>query len=386
MPRQMKAAVLEAASKIVIREVPVPEPNAHQLLVRVAAVGLCGTDIHIFRGEGNYNMDASGRVIPLEEQPQILGHEFCGQVVEVGGQVKDFKPGDRVVLDQGLSCLSVGRIPTCEYCQTGDSHQCLYYQEHGITGLQGAMAEYVAIPAANAVPIPSHLSYLEAAMSEPLGCILHSGQMAEKAVARYTFTGERKIRSILICGSGPAGLLFTQYLRNLCQFDGQLIVADTQEKKLELARRFGAITVNIRQQPLIEAVRELTRGERVEYLIDACGNGSLFEQVPWLLRKQGTFLLYGHGHKGTDVGILNLVQFLEPTLISPVGASGGFTDGRPVTYARAVEAIGSGRIRVQSMITHAYPALDSLQKALTEDYREATYVKGIVQLMKEAPS
>jgi threonine dehydrogenase-like Zn-dependent dehydrogenase len=82
MPGHMQAAVLEAPSKIAIREVPVPEPAASDLLVRVAAVGLCGTDIHIFRGEGNYNLDPLGRVIPLEEQPQILGHEFCGQVVD----------------------------------------------------------------------------------------------------------------------------------------------------------------------------------------------------------------------------------------------------------------------------------------------------------------
>jgi L-iditol 2-dehydrogenase len=384
MPEWMRAAVLEAPAKIVVREIPIPELASHELLVRVAAVGLCGTDIHIFRGEGNYNMDPSGRIIPLQEQPQILGHEFCGQVVEVGSQVWSFKEGDRVVLDQGLNCRSVGRIPVCEYCQTGDSHQCLYYQEHGITGIQGAMAEYIAIPAANAVRIPENLSYIEAAMAEPLGCILHSTEMVDRTRARYTFTGQRKIRSVLICGSGPAGLLFTQYLRNLCQFDGQVIVADTQEKKLELAKRSGATTVNISQQRLIEAVRELTDGKRVEFLIDACGNGQLFEQVPWLLRKQGTFLLYGHGHKGKDIGILNLVQFLEPTLVSPVGASGNLSaEGTPLTYARAVEVLSNGQVSVQSMITHAYTTLDSLQKALTEDYREPGYVKGIVQLLND---
>jgi threonine dehydrogenase-like Zn-dependent dehydrogenase len=385
MPERMQAAVLQAPSKLVIRKIPVPEPTERDLLVRVAAVGLCGTDIHIFRGEGNYNLDPLGRVVPLEEQPQILGHEFCGQVVEVGSRVRGVQVGDRVVLDQGLSCYSLSRYPICEYCQTGDSHQCLYYQEHGITGLQGAMAEFVAIPAVNAVKLPGHVSFLEAAMAEPLACILHSTEMLEKTPARYTFDGPRRIRSILICGSGPAGLLFAQYLKSVRRFDGQVIVADTQEKKLVLAERFGAATVNISRQPLIEAVRDLTNGERVECLIDACGNSQLFEQVPWLLRKQGTFLLYGHGHKGKDIGILNLVQFLEPTLISPVGASGGFApEGRPLTYSRAVETISSGKVSVRSMITHSYPSLDCLQKALTEDYREPSYVKGVVELLKDA--
>lgn len=384
MAEMMKAAVLEAPSRIVVRDIPVPAPGTHELLLRVAAVGLCGTDIHIFRGEGNYNMDASGRVIPLEEQPQILGHEFCAQVVEAGREVSGFKPGERVVVDQGLNCYSARRMPLCEYCQTGDSHQCLHYREHGITGLQGAMADYVAVPACNAVRIPGSLPFLSAALSEPLGCILHSTEVLERTPARYTFEGERRIRSILICGSGPAGLLFTQYFRNIQGFEGQVIVADTQERKLALAKSFGATTVNLRRQSLLEAVRELTKGERVECLIDACGSGALFEQVPWLLRKQGTFLLYGHGHRGKDIGILNLVQFLEPTLVSPVGASGGFTrEGTPLTYTRAIEAICLGQIDGRSMITHPYAGLDSIQKALSEDCREPDYVKGIVQLICE---
>ena len=121
----MHAAVLEAPAKISIRDIPVPQPGPHELLVRVAAVGLCGTDIHIFRGEGNYNMDATGRVIPLEEQPQILGHEFCGEVAEVGSQARGFEPGERIVVDQGHNCHSARRASLCEYCQTGDSHQCV---------------------------------------------------------------------------------------------------------------------------------------------------------------------------------------------------------------------------------------------------------------------
>jgi threonine dehydrogenase-like Zn-dependent dehydrogenase len=132
--------------------------------------------------------------------------------------------------------------------------------------------------------------------------------MCWKTPARYTFEGERRTHH-LICGSGPAGFLFTQYFRNVLGFQGQVIVADVQERKLELAKQFGAVTVNLRQNSLIEAVRDLTNGQRVECLIDACGNGALFEQVPWILRKQGTFVLYGHGHRGKDIGILNLVQF-----------------------------------------------------------------------------
>ncbi|MEW5975586.1 MAG: alcohol dehydrogenase catalytic domain-containing protein [Acidobacteriota bacterium] len=377
----MKAAVLEAPQKISVREIPSPAPLPHQVLVRVGAVGLCGTDIHIFRGEGNYNMAPSGRVIPLEEQPQILGHEFCGLVVDTGGEVKGVRPGDRVVVDQGLNCYSAQRQPICEYCDTGDSHQCQFYQEHGITGVQGAMADLVAVPAVNTVEIPENLGFAEAVMSEPLACVLHAVSFLERAGGRFTFDGERKIRSILICGSGPAGLLFVQYLRNVKGFQGLIIVADTQDGKLALARQYGAECLNVSQVNLIEAVAELTAGNRVECLIDACGSAQVYEQIPWLLRKQGTVLLYGHGHRGKDIGIINLVQFLEPTLVSPIGASGHFTsDHRPAIYAEAAEAIRSRTIDVKTMVTHRFQGLEAIQQALTTEYSRPTYIKGIVQL------
>ena len=133
----MKAAVLEGVEKMVVRKVPDPAPLPNEVLLRVKAVGVCGTDLHLFRGHGNYHLDSRGRPIPLEEQPQILGHEFSGEVVEAGREVKDLRPGDRVLCDQGRNCHSQGKSPLCVYCRSGDSHQCEFYAEHGITGLPG---------------------------------------------------------------------------------------------------------------------------------------------------------------------------------------------------------------------------------------------------------
>src|SRR5579864_8634130 len=120
----MKAAVLEDVGKMVVGKVPDPDLSPSEVLIKVRAVGVCGTDLHLFRGQGNYNLDARGRVIPLTEQPQILGHEFSGEVIETGREVKDLKVGDRVLCDQGRNCFSQGRWPLCSYCATGDSHQC----------------------------------------------------------------------------------------------------------------------------------------------------------------------------------------------------------------------------------------------------------------------
>jgi threonine dehydrogenase-like Zn-dependent dehydrogenase len=377
----MKAAVLEDVEKIVAREIPDPVISPREVALRVQAVGVCGTDLHIFRGQGNYHLDAQGRPIPLSQQPQILGHEFAGEVVEVGREVKDLRPGDRVLCDQGRNCHSLGRWPLCPYCASGDSHQCLYFGEHGITGLQGALADYIAIPGLNCIRIPPQMPAHQAALAEPLGGVLHASDRTERAQARYTLEGEERIRNILVCGAGPAGLLFIQYLRNVKRFDGLILASDLRERNLELARQFGATPINISQHNLVEAVHELTQGKRVDYLIEACGNSVVFEQMPGVLRKQATVLLYGHGHKGRDIGLICNILYLEPTLVAAVGASGGFDpDGRPTTYRRALELILSGEIRVQPFITHHYQGVDEVHRAFEHDFQRVDYVKGVVDL------
>lgn len=377
----MKALVLTAPQKLEPREVATPELRPHQVLIRVGAVGLCGTDFHIYEGHANYNADATGRLIPLEEQPQIMGHEFCGTVVEVGRAVQDLKPGDRVIADQGLNCLSRNDDPPCEYCVTGDSHQCARYAEHGITGLQGALAELVALAAVNAVKIESDIPLEQAVMSEPLGCITHTMEVAQRTPARYQFNGERQIKSALICGAGPAGLLFTQYLRNVIGFEGLLVVSEPNEKRRQLVTEFGAMAIDPTATNLAEAVNDLTHGERINFLIESAGVAPLFKQMPGLLRKQATVVLYGHGHHGVDLGVLNNVQFLEPTLIAPIGASGGFdSDGRPLTYRRSLKLIEAGRINVSKFITHRYTSLEAVPQGFAQDRFSAEYIKGIATL------
>ncbi len=166
--------MLVDVGRLEVREVPRPQVSSRDVLVRVAAVGICGTDTHIFSGHANYNTDERGQSIPLTVEPQILGHEINGYVAEKGSEVRDLEVGDHVVIDQGLNCISMARTPVCEYCQTGDSHQCEFYREHGITGLPGGLAEFIAVPSVNAVPIRSGLDPAEAALVEPLGCIIHS--------------------------------------------------------------------------------------------------------------------------------------------------------------------------------------------------------------------
>lgn len=383
----MKACVLCDVGRIEVRDVPAPRASNCDVLVRISAVGICGTDAHIFGGHANYNMDQSGKAVPLTVKPQILGHEISGQVEEVGNDVRDLQPGDQVVIDQGLNCRSAHREPVCEYCASGDSHQCAFYQEHGITGVQGGLAELLAIPACNAVRLESELDMTEAALAEPLGCIIHSSDRVAHAHARYTLRAaerERRVRHILICGGGPAGLLFTQYLRRGLGYDGLLMLAEPNEMKRKLAKRFGADEVlDPKNCDLGDAVREHTASGGVEYLIEASGQGRVFASIPQLIRKQATVLLYGHGHGGTDLSVLNNVMFKEPTLVNPIGASGGFEkDGRPSVYLRGLRMIEKGEIEVAPLITHHYTSLEQVQGALSGGMSAADYVKGVVALGK----
>jgi L-iditol 2-dehydrogenase len=381
----MKASVLVDVGRLEVRDVPRPQISPYDVLVRVAAAGICGTDTHIFAGHANYNIDERGQPIPFNIQPQILGHEINGYVVDKGSEVSDLEIGDHVVIDQGLNCVSTRRQPVCEYCRTGDSHQCEFYGEHGITGLPGGLAEFIAVPAVNAVIVRSGLDPAEAALVEPLGCIIHSSDAVGAAHARYTLKAgspDARVRTVLICGAGTAGLLFTQYLRRVLAYDGLLLVSAPSEWKRTFAKEFGADEVlDARDPDLARVVKDKTGGRGVEYLIEASGAGRVMASMPGLICKQATVMLYGHGHAGVELSVLNNVMFREPTLVTPVGASGGFrSDGRPSVYAQALSLIEEGTIDVAPIITHRYASLEAVQGALENDMRTPHYLKGVVML------
>lgn len=379
----MRAAVLVDVNRLEVLEVPRIAPAPHEVIVRVQAVGLCGTDVHIVEGHANYNADEQGRPRSLRESPQILGHEIAGVVAECGRAVRDLAPGARVIVDQGRCCVSEGRAPRCEYCATGDSHQCEWYREHGITGLPGGFAEYVTVPAVNAVTLRGALPAEQAALSEPLGCILHAADLMARSSARYALeaAGDRAVRTIVICGGGPAGILFVQWLRRVAGFGGRVIVSEPSAVRRALAERFGAETIDPTASDLVGEVTERTGGRRAELLIEASGAGPVFPLIPGLVRKQATILLYGHGHAGVDLSVMNQVQFLEPTLVSPVGASGGHADdGRPLTYVRALRLLEDGVIDVAPIVSHRYASLEALPTVFAGAYRRPDFVKGVLTL------
>ena len=379
----MKASVLCDVGRLEVRDVPRPVISPYEVLIRVSAIGLCGTDAHIFTGHSNYNTNEYGQAIPLALQPQILGHEITGVIEQVGTAITDLREGDRVVVDQGLNCVSRRREILCEYCRTENSHQCEFYREHGITGPPGGLAEFMAVPGVNAIKVNAPLDVSTAALVEPLGCIIHSSDRVAKARTRHAVSaGSADVRSVLICGAGPAGLLFTQYLRHVLKYEEFLLVSDPNARKRELAKRLGADeAIDPTGADLVEVVHEHTGGKGVDYLIEASGAGAVFRSMPGLIRKQATVLLYGLGHAGTDLSVLSNILFKEPVLVSSAGASGGFeSDGRPSMYKRALNLIEEAKIDIPSMITHRYTSLEDVEKALSTEMHHQDYIKGVVML------
>ena len=378
----MRAAALVAPRKIELVDLPSPDLGPHDVRVAPAAVGVCGTDLHIWSGESNFHADERGQPVPLERSPQVLGHEITATVLEVGGAVRDLSAGERVVVDQGRNCRSERREPACEYCATGNSHQCEFYREHGLTGLPGGFAEELVVPAVNAVRIESPLAFAAAVLSEPLACVLHCTELAGRAAARYALGAAQpaeRVNAAVILGGGPAGLLFVQVLRQVLRFDGPILLSDPSAPKRALARAFGAEACEPAQ--LLDVVLERTRGRRAELCIEASGAGAAFAAIPALIRKQATVLLYGIGHGGASLELLNPVQWREAVLVASVGASGGFDpDGRPSVYRRALRLLESGSVSVEALVTHTYRGLGEVARAFGSDPADPGYVKGVAVL------
>ncbi len=374
----MKALVLEDVAKFAVREIAAPAQRERDVVIRIGAVGICGTDLHIFNGFANYHRDKNGYQIPLTTSPQILGHEFCGVVEAVGKLVTKFRPGDRVIADQVLNCHSKNRAPLCEYCETGDSHQCAHLDEMGITGMPGAFADLVSIPEPNVLLLPAEVPFSKAAIIEPMACVLHASERMEQSKNRYDFDGKFKIRNILITGAGPSGLLFIQYLRNVKKFDGQIFIADMRVSRLAMAEKMGATPLNVNSLDVAAEIRKRTKGDLIHYWIDASGAGPIFDLPALILRHQATFLLYGSGHSGRDVGTLVPFQFMEANVVTSCGASGGFeADGTPLVYKRSMEYVRDGLINSEPLFTHQYSHLGELQNAFEVDALRDDFIKGV---------
>ncbi|QFY60737.1 zinc-dependent alcohol dehydrogenase family protein [Rhizobium grahamii] len=312
----MKAVRLEATGKLALRDVERPEPGVGELLVRVEACGICGTDRHLFHGE-----------FP-SKPPVTLGHEFTGIIEKIGNGVSGFHEGMRITGDPNIAC---GRCPEC---QRGRVNLCHNLQAIGIHR-DGGFAEYVCIPQQQAFELPDALPPLHGAFCEPLACCIHGIDLAEIR------TGS----SVVVLGGGVIGLLVVQLAR-LAGATTVVLLTRSEEKR-RLAEELGATdsadpsTGDIVAR--LTAVNGLLPGG-ADVVIECAGVAETIEQAPDLARRGGTVVILGVMPQGVKVAVEPFdLLFREIKLIS------SFIN--PFTHRRAADLIASGTIKVEPLIS-----------------------------------
>jgi len=335
----MKAALLYGVKDLRVEDVEVPKVGAGEVLVRVKGATTCGTDLKIFQ---------RGYVEKIIRLPTIFGHEWAGEVAEVGEGLDWPRKGMRVRAGNSAPCLH------CAMCQRGKFNLC-----ENMIWLWGAYAEYVKVPArmvlVNMQEIPQDVSYLEAAVTEPLACVLHGAEAA----------GVKLGDKVAIIGAGPIGLLHLLTAKKLGA--QRVIMVDLVDERLEAARKLGADeTVNAGKEDVVERVRSLTGGYGADVVIEAIGLGSTWEQALKLARKGGVVLEFGGCPPGTEV-IVNAeqVHYGELTVL-------GAFHTTPMHFRRALDFISSRTIDVRPLITrevdlgHIREAFDALSTSKKE--------------------
>lgn len=317
----MQAAVFyEPHTPLRVEAVPIPEPKADEILVKVAACGLCHTDLHYI-----------DHGVPTAKQPPvILGHEASGRVVQVGGEAQGFQLGDRVLLPAILTC---GRCPAC---RSGRENICQRLVMFG-NDIDGAFAEYVTAPAKDVFILPDEIPLIE-------GCVI-----ADAVTTPYHAVKNRaEVRpgdTVVVYGCGGVGLNVVQFAHLA---GGVVIAVDIAEEKLEWARRFGASeTINPKQAPDVSrAIRKLTDGG-ADIAIEAIGNPRTMQMAFSALRPGGRLVVVGYSDHEVALNA-GRIMYREMEIRGSLGC-------RPVDYPRVIELARTGRIEINPLVTARFP-------------------------------
>jgi len=318
----MKALAKIAASPgLALLDVPTPVPGDGEILVEVFAGGICGTDLHIYQWDGW----ARSRIRP----PLVLGHEFCGTVVEVGRAVSGVAAGDFIAGEGHIAC---GR---CYSCRSGAAHICERLQVMGVDR-DGAFAEYVTMPAGNAWKLDRGIPREVAAIMDPLGNAVH-------AALEVPLTA----RSVAIIGCGPIGLMAIA----VCRMAGAGFVAatDISDERLALARRMGAdLVLDARAGDVPAQIREATGGAGVDVVLEMSGHPQGLQDGLGALRNGGWVSLLGLPRQRVSIDLANEVIFKEAHL------TGIFGRRMWRTWEQAAALLRRG-LDVMPVITHRFP-------------------------------
>jgi L-iditol 2-dehydrogenase len=307
----VKALLLEEYKKLVVADVPVPEIGEEDLLVRVKACGVCGSDVHGYDG-------STGRRIP----PLVMGHEAAGVVERAGGAVSGFAPGDRVTFDSTVFC---GR---CDYCRRGDVNLCDNRRVLGVScgdyRRHGAFAEYVSVPARISYRLPDSVPFEHAALIEALSVAMH-------AVNRKVPDPDDPV---VVIGCGMIGLLILQVLRaNGCK---RIVAVDLDRRRLATAGKLGADRTIDGATDVVAAVREYTEGRGAAQSFEAVGFSQTVQVAVRSVRKGGGVTLVGNFKPLVDLPLQDVVT-RELTLFGSCASKGEYPAAIALMERRGVD-------------------------------------------------
>ncbi|MEU6054806.1 zinc-dependent alcohol dehydrogenase family protein [Streptomyces xanthochromogenes] len=309
----MKAAVISSPGVVTIETVDDPVPGSREVVIQVAACGLCGTDLHILQGEFAPSL------------PVVPGHEFAGEVVGIGTEVHGLSLGDRVAVDPSLYCNE------CHYCRIGRNNLCERYAAIGVT-TGGAAAEFAVAPAANCVRLPDRIRTEDAALIEPLSCAVRGYDVLRSALASH----------VLIYGSGTMGLMMMELAKRTGA--ATVDIVDINPERLATARQLGCTHA-------VGSADEIERPRGWDVVVDATGSERAIQDALGRVARGGTYLQFGVADYAARATI-------EPYRIynQEITITGSMAVLH--SYERAAELFAAGVLDPDVFISHRFPLTD----------------------------
>lgn len=314
----MRAAVFYGERDLRVEEFDLPPLKEGEILVKVKACGICGTDVHIFNGE-----EGSAKVTP----PIILGHEFCGEVVETKSSL--FRVGDKVSIDPNIYC------GVCRFCRSGKVQLCENLTALGVN-LNGGFAEYAIVPEKQAI-LFEDIEFEEAALAEPLACCLHGIKKLEI----------KPIDKVLVIGLGPIGLIMLEILKLYGVYD--VYGYEIDEFRKEIAKRQG-----------IKEIIDESTDEKFDIVIECAGTKKSIEMAFEKLQKGGQLLVFSVPSPKTNV-------LIDPFEMFKKEAKVYWSFVNPFTQKLAIDLLKTKKISLKHIITHRI-SLEELSQALSKKY------------------
>lgn len=312
-------------------DIDIPTPQADDVLVKVLATSICGTDLHIYE----WNEWAQNRIKNI---PQVMGHELCGEVVELGNTVKNIRVGDIISAETHIACGH------CYLCHTGNSHICVNGSIFGVDQ-NGVFAEYAVVPASNAWVLDKKIRQDFASVMEPLGNAVHT-----------VLAGEITGNTVLITGCGPIGIMSIAIAR-LCGAT-KIIATEINEYRLKMAKKNGAdLALNPKHDDVVNRILKETGGLGVDVVLEMSGAPNAIQQGFDVLRPGGRFSILGIPDKPMEIDLGKAIVFKYATV---QGINGRLMFS---TWHKTSRFLSSGRLDLEPIITHRF-RLDEFEKGM----------------------